>query len=76
MEAIDSYVALYMVGLAVALFAPVGILLAVAWLNLRSWREPRDPMKRLRKVEQGRRAQASQYDPSRDPRPTAGNGAR
>lgn len=76
MEPIDRYTALYMVGLAIALFAPIGVMLFVGWLNLRSWREPRDPVKRLRKIERARRAQAAQYDPSRDPRPVAGNGAR
>lgn len=72
----DQYTALYAIGLAVALFVPVGIMLVVSWLSTHGWREPRNPVKRLRRIERARRAQAAQYDPSRDPRPAAGNGAR
>lgn len=67
MTPLDRYAILYMIGLAIALFAPIIIMLIVAWMNLRDWREPRDPVKRLRNLEQGRRAQAADYDHSRSP---------
>lgn len=67
MTPLDRYAVIYMAGLAVALFAPIIILLIVATMNLREWREPRDPVKRLRHLEKGRRAQASEYDPAQAP---------
>lgn len=67
MAPLDRYAILYMAGLAIALFMPVIILLIVASLRLRDYREPRDPVRRLWNIERGRRAQSEQYNPAASP---------
>ncbi len=58
MRPLDGYAIMYMAGLAIALFAPIIVLLIVATLRLRDYREPRDPIRRVQNIERGRRAQS------------------